>query len=589
MAATVVTTTTGFTSGTVPAVTSSAAPSGGAASSICASPAPASSTTIVREASYPTATTVATAASAAPPVQVQTVQRQTSARHSLVSSQSTPTLALKGLVQPSHTPTRMSSVQVRAAAAAAAAASGTPTAPLSNTGSYEVAPAVPAGSVQLRALSPSRQSSGHMAFVTPPQTASASALPSAVSFAAATPPTMPSTGPWAQGPIIAAPPAEAGTPLPPGSVQLRTRSPSPQPQAAQMVVAQPGTNATATPIATLTSTSLTAAPGTPAMPVRFRSVGGPPQHPDSNIAGSQQLAPQIQQLMSQMQQLQAALAEERQQRQRLETTVKSMQARLDKLDPPESPWRAALKKVELRQNVRVDQQSGNVTLLRPIEFVPKTSRNDPVAEFRRPEAADEICKDLAEVAKLFRCPMTVEGHTKGGESTFWMTLAQDRARAVRDKIVEFGADADKVSALGLPGKMGRNEVKTVIYMDLSEMPDDRTTVPGSKGAPSSPLMRRVASVDERGMVASTPVMRRSPSVDERTPVSKAVPSSPSMRRMPSVEVESNNVVAQPVATVNGSQLIHLQGNQGMSSSQSSPTLIPRPAMPRRVVAAQPVL
>mmetsp|Transcript_46773 Transcript_46773/g.109108 ORF Transcript_46773/g.109108 Transcript_46773/m.109108 type:complete len:378 (-) Transcript_46773:127-1260(-) len=175
----------------------------------------------------------------------------------------------------------------------------------------------------------------------------------------------------------------------------------------------------------------------------------------------------------QIQQLQNMLAEETAARQRLEMAVKQMLVRLDKLDPPETALRAAVRKVEARGNISVDHTTGHVSLVRPIDFIPKNTKNEPIAEFKHPGQADEICRDVAEVARLFECPMMIEGHTKGGESTFWMTLAQDRARAVRDKILAYGGDPDKISSQGLPGRLGKNEVRTEIYMDISNIADEQ--------------------------------------------------------------------------------------------------------------------
>mmetsp|Transcript_13754 Transcript_13754/g.25187 ORF Transcript_13754/g.25187 Transcript_13754/m.25187 type:complete len:363 (+) Transcript_13754:86-1174(+) len=175
----------------------------------------------------------------------------------------------------------------------------------------------------------------------------------------------------------------------------------------------------------------------------------------------------------QIQQLQTMLAEETAARQRLEMVVKQMLVRLDKLDPPETALRAAVRKVEARGNISVNHQTGHVTLVRAIDFIPKNTKNEPIAEFKHPNQADEICRDVAEIAQLFECPMMIEGHTKGGESTFWMTLAQDRARAVRDKILAYGGDPDKISSQGLPGRLGKNEVRTEIYMDISNIADEQ--------------------------------------------------------------------------------------------------------------------
>jgi len=127
-----------------------------------------------------------------------------------------------------------------------------------------------------------------------------------------------------------------------------------------------------------------------------------------------------------------------------------------------------LHKIESRGNVQVDFNKGEIRLVNPITFVPRTTRDEPTAEFSKPDAAHNICQDLAEVMNLFNCPAEVEGHTKGGESEFWQTLADDRAHVVVEKIIEHGGDGAKMSSVGKPGKRGMNESKTVVRLDLPE-------------------------------------------------------------------------------------------------------------------------
>jgi len=151
-------------------------------------------------------------------------------------------------------------------------------------------------------------------------------------------------------------------------------------------------------------------------------------------------------------------------------------ARLDKLDPPETPLRAETRIVENRGNVKVNHQTGHVQLLRPIGFQPRTTKEEPTAVFRDPDLALSICKDIAEISNIFRCPMTIEGHTKGGESDFWQTLANRRASLVADKMVEFGANANLLETRGLPGRLGKNEVRTEIHMDVRNIKDESAAV-----------------------------------------------------------------------------------------------------------------
>lgn len=147
-------------------------------------------------------------------------------------------------------------------------------------------------------------------------------------------------------------------------------------------------------------------------------------------------------------------------------------ARLDKLDPPESPLRAAVRRVEARGNIRVNHETGHVQLLAPLAFHPRTTKDEPTAVLRDPEIADAICRDLAEISQIFNCPMTIEGHTKGGQNDFWQTLANRRAMLIADKMVEFGANPNLLETRGLPGRLGKNEVRTEVYMDVSNIKDE---------------------------------------------------------------------------------------------------------------------
>mmetsp|Transcript_41478 Transcript_41478/g.73553 ORF Transcript_41478/g.73553 Transcript_41478/m.73553 type:complete len:394 (-) Transcript_41478:180-1361(-) len=165
--------------------------------------------------------------------------------------------------------------------------------------------------------------------------------------------------------------------------------------------------------------------------------------------------------------------------------MSAYRARLDKLDPPISPLRAAVQRVEARGNIRVNHQTGQVSLLHSIQFQPRTTRDPPTAIFANPEVANEICRDLAEIANLFNCPMTIEGHTKGGESEFWHQLANDRARIVVDLMLAHGARGELLTARGRPGKLGNNEAKTKVFMDIANIADERM--------PSVTVLRQVSA------------------------------------------------------------------------------------------------
>jgi hypothetical protein len=181
--------------------------------------------------------------------------------------------------------------------------------------------------------------------------------------------------------------------------------------------------------------------------------------------------------------LAAQLAQERQMRQMLEAKVAGImntlavyKARLDKIDPPETPIKTATRLVEQRGNVRVDHETGHVTILRPLRFEPRTTKDRPTAVFLDLDIAEGVCKDLAELSNIFGCPMTIEGHTKGGESQFWQQLADNRASIVTQLMIDFGADPNFLRARGKPGRLGKNEVRTEVMMDIRNIKEENARV-----------------------------------------------------------------------------------------------------------------
>lgn len=98
-------------------------------------------------------------------------------------------------------------------------------------------------------------------------------------------------------------------------------------------------------------------------------------------------------------------------------------------------------------------------------------------------------------------PIRIEGHTKGGNTRFWQTLADDRARIVADLMVEHGANPKMITTVGLPGTTGLNETRTIVYFDIPEI-TGRTelrrlspvdTHPRPMRQPQSPLSQRGGS------------------------------------------------------------------------------------------------
>lgn len=179
-------------------------------------------------------------------------------------------------------------------------------------------------------------------------------------------------------------------------------------------------------------------------------------------------------MLEQVKDLVRGLNREKQDREALEVRhgevrdeLENLKAHLTELDFfATNELQKALHLIESRGNIQVNFDTGDVRLLRPITFQPRTTKDTPTAIFTQPDLANAICQDLSEVMKLFDCPIQVEGHTKGGESEFWQTLADARARVVVGKMVEFGADRDKITSCGRPGNLGLNETRTVVHLNL---------------------------------------------------------------------------------------------------------------------------
>merc|ERR1719313_2554328 len=70
-----------------------------------------------------------------------------------------------------------------------------------------------------------------------------------------------------------------------------------------------------------------------------------------------------------------------------------------------------VKSIESRGNIRCNLRNGDVDLLRPLDFVPRRNKEEPIAEYVDLNIAEPVIQDLAELAKMFHVPMVVEGHT----------------------------------------------------------------------------------------------------------------------------------------------------------------------------------
>lgn len=137
-------------------------------------------------------------------------------------------------------------------------------------------------------------------------------------------------------------------------------------------------------------------------------------------------------------------------------------------DPLTSLW-SAVGAIEQRGNIQVSKvngTSGHIKLLRPLEFHLRTTKDQPTALFADPVMAESICNDLVQILYIFNCPMTIEGNTKGGEGEFWQTLANNRASAVAETMIKFGASPSLLRTRGVPGRLGKNEPLVEVYVDM---------------------------------------------------------------------------------------------------------------------------
>lgn len=157
----------------------------------------------------------------------------------------------------------------------------------------------------------------------------------------------------------------------------------------------------------------------------------------------------------------------------LSAVIQQLVARVTALEsrpsaPQESEQAKQVRAIEAKGNIRVNLETGLVTILRQIGFVPRRTTEPPIAELLDEAAASGIFQDLAAVAQLFDyChKITIEGHTRGGESDFWQKLANDRARVVGQALVDLGVPPSHIVTKGLPGKSGLNRVEVVIKLGL---------------------------------------------------------------------------------------------------------------------------
>merc|ERR1719506_1778687 len=99
-----------------------------------------------------------------------------------------------------------------------------------------------------------------------------------------------------------------------------------------------------------------------------------------------------------------------------------------------------LKHIEARGNIKVDMDSGDVTIMKPVDFKKKKQGQDPTAEFADLGVVAPILNDVAEIAVMFRVPMEVQGHTAGANCAFSRNLSQKRADLIIEHLAARGVE-----------------------------------------------------------------------------------------------------------------------------------------------------
>jgi len=161
--------------------------------------------------------------------------------------------------------------------------------------------------------------------------------------------------------------------------------------------------------------------------------------------------------------------------QRLDRENKEQQAQLQKAqealeDPSRQPAPQLLRRVkelEARKNLRLDLKSGELELLRSIDFEPRKAAEAPTAAFADPRAAERVLQDVAELEAMFKVPMVIEAHSKGASTEFWEQLATNRAGLIKQQLEDLGVEDQLVTARGLPGNKGVNKACIICRLEIA--------------------------------------------------------------------------------------------------------------------------
>lgn len=148
-----------------------------------------------------------------------------------------------------------------------------------------------------------------------------------------------------------------------------------------------------------------------------------------------------------------------------------------------------LKDLEARGCLTVNRQTGEVALLKPVDFAPpKAGDQEPAAEFANAATAAAVLQDVAELGRLFEGPIEVEVHMKvgkGGTPGFWDQVAERSAALVQTQLEQNGVQGERVNAKGFSGTKGLNTNCLVVRLDRQLFVDDGKSA-GKRGVSPAP-------------------------------------------------------------------------------------------------------
>jgi len=125
-----------------------------------------------------------------------------------------------------------------------------------------------------------------------------------------------------------------------------------------------------------------------------------------------------------------------------------------------------IRDIERHGYVKINVGTGDVEVLRGLDFKPRKSTDEPTAEFINNIEGEAALHDIVALYKMFEVQMTIVGHTKGGESGFWEALSLNRAKHVVEKLARQGVSTEHMVSKGSPGKRGLNRGCVVIHLDI---------------------------------------------------------------------------------------------------------------------------